>query len=288
MHAIDPLNIVGKGIISPAELHEIMQDPQGSKSLKVLDATFVLPNSNIDPKSNFSNSHINQAQFFDIEAISEPNVSLPHMLPSAELFEQAVSGLGIKNSDMVVVYGQSGLIMGPARVWWMFRYFGHNNICVLDGGLPAWINAGYETTDQPTTDVIKTNFKAVAYHHLLSNKEQVKTASKNKTAVIMDARPQSRFNGEDPEPRKGVQPGHIVNSINIPASQLVNPDTGCLKPDDELKQIFEPHLKTNTPIITTCGSGITACVIALALFNIGTKNASVYDGSWAEYGQEPL
>lgn len=278
--------IIQSGIISPEDLHALMQSPSHWARVRILDGTFVLPGSGIDPAQEFSRAHIEGAQFFDIEAISDKDTDLPHMLPPASQFETAVSSMGIGNDDFIVVYGQSGMVMGPARVWWMFRAYGHHTVCVLDGGLPAWIKAGYPITNGKVTNTKPVSFKARDNKELLRTKAQVQRASKNKSAMILDARPAPRFNAETPEPRANMRAGHIKNSYNVPASTLVDAETGRMKPTNALKDIFAPYLEDpDTNIITTCGSGVTACVIALALFNCGTKNASVYDGSWAEWGK---
>lgn len=279
--------IIQRGIISPEDLHALIQSPTYSPRLKILDGTFVLPGSEINPAHEFSGAHITGAQFFDIEAISDKNADLPHMLPPAPQFEEAVSAMGINNDDFIVAYGQSGLIMGPARVWWMFRYFGHSNICVLDGGLPAWTQAGYPISCKKEKRITPSSFKATEHKELLCIQEQIKQASSNKSAYILDARPAPRFNAETPEPRPDTRSGHIENSYNIPATTLIDTQTGRMKPMGELKAILAPYLDAEDGnIITTCGSGITACVIALALFNCGNKNACVYDGSWAEWGKK--
>lgn len=287
MTDIDINAIIDRGIITPDELHDLMHSPaKGQPSLKILDGTFVLPGSDVDPRQEFSNRHISGARFFDIEAISDKNSDLPHMLPPEDQFEDAVSILGIGNQDLIVVYGQSGLIMGPARVWWMFRTFGHEKICVLDGGLPAWEAEGYKITDLENK-IDEQSFEANFNDKLVRDKAQVLSASEQAKASILDARPAPRFNGEVPEPRAGMRAGHIENSHNIPAQTLVDAETGRLKRTEELKALLKSYIdQDSTEIITTCGSGVTACVIALALFNCGTKNASVYDGSWSDWGRE--
>lgn len=265
-------------LIEARELHKLLQS---AKNLKILDASFVLPSSPIDPKTEFKESHIQGAQFFDIDEISDRNSDLPHMLPSAEDFEQAVSTLGISNTDQIVIYGQDGIVMGPARAWWMFRAFGHDNVCVLNGGLPAWTNEGYDTTNMLNASYIG-QFKACKKDHLLCDMNHIQ--NKIGKACIMDARPSSRFNGDDPEPRAGLKSGHIPTSINIPAASLVN-DHQKLKNREELEAVFAPYsIDKKTPLIATCGSGVTACMIAFALYNIGIKNVRIYDGSWAEWG----
>lgn len=232
-----------KGIISPEELHALMQSPGRGSRLKILDGTFVLPGNDTAAEQEFARAHIDGAQFFDIETVSDKGTDLPHMLPPTSQFENAVSNMGIGNDDFVVVYGQSGLVMGPARVWWMFRAFGHHAVCVLDGGLPAWIKAGYPVTNKKTEAAASASFQAIADTTLLSTKDQVQRASETKSALILDARPAPRFNAETPEPRPGMRAGHIDNAHNVPAQSLVDAQTGKLKPANELKQMLAPYLK---------------------------------------------
>ncbi len=275
---------VDKGLIEPEDLYSLLHlDIAGS--IKIFDASAVLPGSDIIPKDEYEAEHIKGAKFFDIDEISDKRSSLPHMLPLEKDFEASMRAMGINQSDFVVIYGQTGIVMGPARVWWMFRAFGHDNVCVLNGGLPAWEAAGYETTNIPTPPCEPSNFTAKIQRHLMRNAHDIEAAIQNQSAIILDARPPGRFNGEDDEPRAGLAKGHIPGSKNIPASKLVEPASGKIKTSKKLQAIFGPiEIAQETEIITTCGSGVTACVIALALYKRGIKTASVYDGSWAEWG----
>jgi thiosulfate/3-mercaptopyruvate sulfurtransferase len=268
------------GVIPAAALQEILK--KGADSIRILDASFVLPNSGQNARENFEAEHIRDAQFFDVNGICDIESELPHMLPPPEEFATAAGALGVAPNDSVVVYGQAGIVMGPARAWWMFRVFGHYRVCVLDGGLSAWKAAGGETVSGDTASVQPQNFEGTFRPELVKDIDQVAQASQNGTACIIDARPAPRFNGEVPEPRAGMNAGHIPSSINVPASNLVDAQTQMLKTRDELQALFS---QTNLDsVITTCGSGVTACVIALALFRCGVKNAPVFDGSWAQWG----
>lgn len=274
---------INKGIIEPAALPPLL----GAPNVKVIDGTFTLPGAAPAPYDGFLEERIESAVFFDIKEVADKTSSLPHMLPDPESFAAYVSGLGISSEDMLVIYGQSGMVMGPARVWWMFRTFGHENICVLNGGLPAWRAEGYPVVcGEPQTSGKKGEFNANKNTDLVRHIGEVMEAQANKKPIF-DARPRERFHGTTPEPREGLRAGHIPGSKNVPAGALVDPDTGKLKTAEELQKIFDvAGFTPEHPPLATCGSGVTACVIALALFNLGYKNVPVYDGSWSEWGLE--
>jgi thiosulfate/3-mercaptopyruvate sulfurtransferase len=277
--------IIDKGIIEPEQLKIFLETKQ---NLILLDATFMMPGSG-DPHAGYVSKRIQGARFFDIEAISDHSTSLPHMLPSPAQFEQAVSALGIGNDDLVVIYGQTGMIMGPCRAWWTFRVFGHDRVCVLNGGLPAWIAAGLPVEDGKSSDVSKGGFKARFRPELVRDLAEVKLASCDAAAVILDARVEPRFAGTAPEPRPGLRSGHIPNSRNVSATSLVSHETGKILPENQLCEIFDKAgIKAGDSVIASCGSGVTACSIAFALYVLGWKDVAVYDGSWAEWGQEGL
>lgn len=270
------------GVIEPEELKPLL----GQDHVKLIDASYLLPGQTDDRLESFNRRRLCNAVFFDIDAIANKNTALPHMLPTPDEFESAVSALGISNDDFIVVYGQSGMVMGPARVWWTFRAFGHDNICVLNGGLPAWLTSGHPLNDSLYSAPEPGNFKASFRPDMVRNMSEVNAASSDNSALILDARPPPRFNGEEPEPRPGLRMGHIPGSINIPAGSLIDSASGKLKSEEELKALFQnKKVSAETPVIASCGSGVTACVIALALHNVGKQEKiSIYDGSWAEYG----
>lgn len=250
-----------------------------------IDASFVLPNSDIDIFENYKNTHIDGAMFLDIRDISNQETELPNMLPSKEVFEHAVRKLGISNDDLIILYGQQGMIMGPARVWWMFKGFGHHNIVVLDGGLPAWVKAGLEVVSGDPPGVAPSQYSAVEFDRMqVLTLEDMITVSDGDVCPIFDARPTERFTGEVQEPRSDMRSGHIPNSISLPCSSLVD-QNGCFKSKDELDALFS-NFNTSGRIVTTCGSGITACALALALYHLGHIDVAVYDGSWSEWGRE--
>ncbi len=207
------------------------------------------------------------------------------MLPSPQEFGKAATGLGIRNKDFIIVYGQGSMAMGPARAWWMFRMMGHNRICVLDGGLPAWQSRGYPVDTKPhVSGAAVSPFKTAYVPRLTVSLQQMKQAV-GAGVLVCDARPAERFTGAQPEPRPGLRSGHIPGSCSIPAGILTDRSTGQLKSDLELKKILQKAGYTpNQAIYATCGSGVTACMITLALHKIGIHDTPVYDGAWAEWG----
>jgi thiosulfate/3-mercaptopyruvate sulfurtransferase len=246
-----------------------------------------------DPKNardEFKNAHIAGAQFFDIDHdFADPAASLPHMLCDANIFAENMSALGVSNDDFIVIYGQTGVIMGPARAWWSLKAFGHDNVAVLDGGLPAWIQAGFPTTSEKNfTPKPETTYKTTLQPNLVKSLEQIHQALAADTQIL-DARPAPRFNGQTPEPRPGLRSGHIPGSLNIPCAELIDPQSGLFKPKESLRSLFEDKgYKSGQSTILTCGSGVTACALALALHTMGETDWSVYDGSWSEWGRIDL
>ncbi len=282
------------GIIDPEHITTLEQyvKEDDNKRIIFLDTTFVLPTSAENIADNFNEKRIQSAVFFDIKHIADKDSPLPHMLPSKEQFENALSALGIKNDDIIILYGQHGMIMGPARVWWMLKGFGHQNVMVLNGGLPAWGKAGYETETGEPQHFNKTAYSASEFQStMMMDMKALIEISAQGTHPIIDARPFMRFDGSTPEPREGMRSGHIPNSMSLPCSSLVT-EEGQFKNTATLGALFEDigiSIGKNEPetIITTCGSGITACALSLALHNVGYKgNVAVYDGSWSEWGLE--
>ena len=271
-------------LITAQELHdELIENPQ---KIRLVDASYSLSANGQPPEYMFMLGRIGNAVFFDIDAVADQNSPLPHMVPNPEQFVNQVGDMGIGNHHKVVVYDQTGIIMAASRVWWMFRLFGHDNVVVLDGGLPAWKRAGYELNkEMPVTPDIQ-NFTAIFRDDLYATMDQVESVTQNGSAVIIDARPSSRYLGTAPEPRPNMNAGHIPTSHCVPASVLLHPETGQLLKAEKLAALFEPlKLQTESSIITTCGSGVTACVDAFALAILGFEKVAVYDGSWSEWGQ---
>ena len=250
-----------------------LQDP----AVRIVDASWYLPSEGRDPKAEFMAGHIPGAVFFPIDAIADQSSGLPHMLPSSFEFQSAVGALGIGAGDSVIVYDGAGLFSAP-RVWWTFRAFGHDDVRILDGGLPRWRAEGFELESGPVHPTPRT-YEARFRPELVRDIEWMRTTP----AQVVDARGSARFTGSAPEPRSGVKSGHIPGSVNLPFVNLVT--DGGLAPDDALRQAFtRAGVDLGQPIDATCGSGITACIIALAAFVVGTPAAAVYDGSWSEWG----
>lgn len=257
-------------------------------NLKILDATFYLPDSGLIAEEEYKKKHIPNAIFFDINKIADPNNSLPHMIPSKDLFSKMMQNIGLNKDDEIIIYDNSPFL-SSARAWFLFRYFGHDKIFIMQGGVKNWENNGGNITNGNVV-LEKGNYIASAERkELVVNLDQMILASQNKENVILDARSRKRFLGEALEPRPNLPSGHIPNSQSLPSSDLINKD-GYLKSKDEINQIFSNiKVNTNDKIIATCGSGVSACVISIALFCLGKRDIPIYDGSWTEWassGQE--
>jgi thiosulfate/3-mercaptopyruvate sulfurtransferase len=270
-----------KTLVSTDWLAEHMKDPD----LRILDASTYLPGVDRDGRTEYDTVHISGARFFDIDDVSDGRSDLPHMVPPIEKFMSRVRAMGVGDGHQIVVYDGSGLF-SAARVWWLFRLMGQNNIAVLDGGLPKWIAEGREVED--LAPVIRDRHMTVRFQNqMVRDVTQVSSASKLGTSQIVDARAAARFRGEEPEPREGLRLGHIPNSRNVPFTDLLNDDK-TMKTPDQTRAIFESAgVDLKKPIITTCGSGVTAAVLGLALERIGHDMWSLYDGSWTEWGMFP-
>ena len=253
-------------------------------NVKVVDATSKLPGMLPLPKDDYLASHIPSAVFFDVDAVSDHSSPLPHMFPSAEQFGRDVGGLGISNADTVIVYDSGGWVAAP-RAWWMFLSYGHDKVRVLDGGLKKWRAEGRpvqsgEVKAKPAT--FKATFDA---KRVRSMQEMVANVA-SKAEQVIDARSAARFEGTAPEPRPGMRSGHIPGSRNVPYNLLFDTATGAMKPLDELRKAFTgAGVKLDAPIVTSCGSGVSAGVLTLALYRLGVERSALYDGSWAEWGQ---
>lgn len=268
-----------KTLVSTQWLADHLKNPD----LRVLDASWYLPDMNRDGKAEYDRGHIPGARFFDIDEISDTRSSLPHMAPPVEKFMSRMRAMGVGDGHQVVVYDGAG-IFSAARVWWLFQLMGKTDVAVLDGGYPKWIAEGRPTEDLPP--VLKERHMTVQRQaHLVRDVTQVAAASKLGDHAILDARGPARFKGTEPEPREGLRAGHIPGSTNVYYKTLLNED-GTMKPAAALKEAFDAAgADLSKPVITTCGSGVTAAILMLALARIGHKNASLYDGSWTEWGQ---
>jgi thiosulfate/3-mercaptopyruvate sulfurtransferase len=270
-----------KTLVSTNWLKQNLKQPD----LRVLDTSWHLPTENRDPVSEFALGHIPTARFFDIDDISDHRSALPHMVPPVEKFMSRVRALGVGDGHQIVVYDSKGLF-SAARVWWLFRMMGHDKIAVLDGGLPKWVADG-NPVDKAKPVIRDRHMTVQPQPHMVRDVTQVAYASKLLDHEIIDARAAARFRGEAPEPRQGLRAGHIPGSKNLPFTQLLNGDH-TMKTTAEMADEFQKAgVNLSKPVITTCGSGVTAAVLSLALERMGKIDHALYDGSWTEWGQFP-
>ena len=265
-------------LVSTAWLAQHLDAPD----VRIVDASWFMPGSPRDAKAEFAERHIPGAVFFDIDEIADTDSPLPHMLPSPVKFSARVRKLGLGDGSRIVVYDSSG-ILGAARVWWTFRVMGHEDVAVLDGGLPAWL-AEDRPTDDHDPQPGERHFSPRVASDLVRDLNQIKRTLDSGREQVVDARPAPRFKGEVPEPRAGLRTGHMPGALNVPVGSVIAQD-GRMKSAEEIRAVFEhAGVDLKKPIVTTCGSGITASVLALALARTGKDRVGVYDGSWSEWG----
>ena len=270
-----------KTLVSTQWLAAHLKDPD----LRVLDASWYLPGSKRDPFAEYQRAHIPGARFFDLDDVSDHRSDLPHMVPPVEKFMSRMRAIGVGDGHQIVVYDGSGLFSAP-RVWWLFKLMGQMDIAVLDGGFPKWQAEGHPVEDLPP--ILRDRHMMVRrQNQMVKDVTQVSAASKLGESEIVDARSPGRFYGTDPEPRPGLRAGHIPGSKNVFYKDLLKADD-TMKSPDEMRQVFvEAGVDLDKPVITSCGSGVTAAILSLGLTRMGKTDHSLYDGSWTEWGMFP-
>lgn len=266
------------GLVSTAWLADRLDDDM----VAIADASWYLPDMKRDPEAEYGQGHIPGAVYVDLDDISDPKSPLPHMLPTADYFSEKMSALGFSNNHMIVCYDGAGLF-SAARLWWMCRAMGHDKVAVLDGGLPKWRRENRPLSAEPATPR-RSDFNATAQPAMLIESEAIASALPNEGLQIADARGAPRFLAQEAEPRPGVRGGHIPGSKNVPYKAVLD-DGGEMLPPDAISEVFrKAGLDPAQPIAATCGSGITAAILRLALHQLNAPDGGLYDGSWAEWG----
>lgn len=274
------VSILNSDLVSVSWLQEHILE----STLKIIDASWFMPGSGRSGGKEWEDERIDRAVFFDFDqTIKDQESALPHMLPSSDYFAEQVGFLGVKNDSDIVVYDSVGMFTSP-RVWWMFKAMGHKNVAVLDGGLPAWLAAGGETNKAAPESVDKTNYKAILQPEWVISAKELEQVLEADNCTVVDARPNSRFLAQVPEPRKGVRSGHMPGAKNLPFPELLV--DGKLKSKSELSALFDALAPMQDHYYFSCGSGVTACILALAASLTGRDKLSVYDGSWTEWGSD--
>jgi len=271
-------------LIEANELINYYLNQKWHNNIIILDASWYLPIQNRDAYKEYLNKHIPKALFFDIDKVCDTNSTLPHTVPNEKQFKLNMEELGITNQDHIIIYSIDGIGTSP-RAWWLFKLFGHQKISILNGGLKAWSKIN-DTENNHIPKTFKSFYKATINNELLCTYLDIKTAYKSNNQQIVDARSKARFTGIEDEPRLGLKRGHIPQSINIPFSLLIDEQGYLLKKDELIKILNINNFNFEKSTISTCGSGVTACVLAFALDFIGKNNWSIYDGSWSEWGSK--
>lgn len=268
-------------LVSTDWLAAHLDDPK----VRILDATFKMPGVMPLPKDDFLTAHIPGAAFFDVDAVSDHGTELPHMFPDADGFGRAMGALGISNRDTVVIYDAGGWVAAP-RAWWMFLAFGHRDVRVLDGGLQKWRAEGRPTVSGEAAPK-PGSYAATFDPSFVRSQQQLVRNLDSHAEQVIDARQKPRFEGSVPEPRPGLRAGHIPGSRSLPYAGLFDAVTGTMKSLEDLRQSFaDAGLDLARPIVTTCGSGVSAAVLTLALYRLGVRGSALYDGSWSEWGMQ--
>jgi thiosulfate/3-mercaptopyruvate sulfurtransferase len=265
-------------VVTTAWLEDHLEDPR----LVILDTSWYLPGSGREALDEFREGHPPGARFFDLDQASDPDSPLPHMMPSPEAFARYVGSLGIGNDSVVVVYDGSGANMSAARVWWMFRAFGHDAVTLLDGGVAKWKAEGRRLEGGAAPQAHRV-FRARQPSGRIRTLEEVAAALRTGAAQVVDARSRERFEGSAPEPRPGLASGHMPGAVNLPYADLVHADGTVLGEVELREQLRAAGVRLDRPVVSTCGSGTSACALLLVLHRLGLDDAWLYDGSWTEW-----
>ncbi|MEX2615023.1 MAG: 3-mercaptopyruvate sulfurtransferase [Alphaproteobacteria bacterium] len=266
-------------LIETGWLASHLNDPH----VKILDASYHLPGTGRDAETEFTQRHIPGAMLFDIEDVRDRDNPFPHMLPDAGQFGAQMETLGLSNDDLIVIYDVHGVRTSP-RAWWTFRVFGHENVAILNGGLPKWLNEQLPVTDD-IADPPRGTFRATLNPALVRDIDQMLANQETRRELVVDARPAGRFVGTVPEPREGLRGGHMPGSVSLPVENFIDESTKTFLPADGIKAALEnQRIDYRKPVVATCGSGVAACLISLGMYLIGNETVPVYDGSWSEWG----
>jgi thiosulfate/3-mercaptopyruvate sulfurtransferase len=265
---------------------EWLAEALGAPDLMVFDATKYLPNEPFDGLTKYREAHVPGARFFDIDVVADPDTSLPHMAPTAGRFARLMGDMGISNATRVIFYDQKGL-QSSARGWWLMKLFGHEKAAVLDGGLPKWLAEGRATENGDARPAARTSYTPDFRADLVKGIGDVKRIIAQGNALILDARAKGRFDGTAPEPRPGLPSGHMPGARSLPFNELLNADFTMKDAATLGARFAAAGADGATPIVTSCGTGVTACILALGLKQAGLGDAAIYDGSWTEWAGRP-